>query len=63
MKTKKIKIVKSTDSRVWYAGHVGEVFTVIATETTPADVLFWVREPNIYAALNWVKEQDVEIVN
>ena len=65
MQTEKIKIIKNTDSRVWYAKHIGETFDVVRTETTlePYGRLLWVKEPNEFGSLNWVKEWDTEPVN
>lgn len=54
----KIKIIKSSDSLLWYTKHIGETFEVFR-ETPEA---YWSREKNQFRAMNWIAREDAEVV-
>ena len=55
---KKIKIVKSSDTYLWYSKHIGETFVVIKESKD----IYWVREKDEWQCLNFVSKEDSELV-
>lgn len=54
----KIKILKCSNSILWYNKHIGEEFEVKFIE----DEAYWTRETDgIFNALNWVYKKDATI--
>jgi hypothetical protein len=52
----KIQITSCIDSSFWYYKYIGDVFEVERTDAV--DGSYWVREKNVYRALNFVLKQD-----
>ena len=53
----KIKILRCSDSMLWYNKHIGEVMHVV--RITPDR--YWCKEINEYACLNFVLIKDCEV--
>lgn len=56
---KALKIIKCSDSMMWYRDKIGEVVTLAKHEHSDSDV-YWSREPAGY--LNIVKKQDAQVI-
>lgn len=56
-KQMKIKILRCSDSMLWYNRHIGEVMQVV--RITPDQ--YWCKEPNEYGCLNFVLIKDCEV--
>ena len=52
----KIKITKCSDSRLWYARLIGEIFLVRRID----NAVYWVKENNEYSGWNWINIADCE---
>lgn len=59
----KIKILKCSDSRLWYNKYIGETFDVAYRTREYSEVCYWVREGLEYNCLNFVKQIDCEEIN
>ena len=55
----KIKIIRCSDSMLWYNSLIGEVMQVV--RITPDK--YWCKEPNEYGCLNFVLIKDCEVVH
>lgn len=55
---KKFKIIKSSDSLLWYTRHVGEIFDV----EIEYSATYWTREKDEWQCLNFVNKEDTELV-
>ena len=53
----RIKILKYSDSSLWYSTKLGETLTVYRIEPT----LYWCREDDEYGCLNFVLISDCEV--
>jgi hypothetical protein len=54
----KIKVLKCSNSLLWYAKHIGEDFNVEFID----DTAYWSRERDgQFNALNWIKKEDATI--
>lgn len=53
----KIKILRCSDSMLWYNSLIGEVMQVV--RITPDQ--YWCKEPNEYGYLNFVLIKDCEV--
>lgn len=56
---KALRIIKCSDSMMWYRDMVGDVVTLAKPEYADSDV-YWSREPAGY--LNIVKKQDAQVI-
>lgn len=56
---KALKIIKCSDSMMWYRDKVGEIVTLAKPEHADSEV-YWSREPAGY--INIVKKRDAEVV-
>jgi hypothetical protein len=56
---KALKIIKCSDSMMWYRDMVGQIITLAKPEHADLDV-YWSREPAGY--INIVNKQDAEII-
>ena len=55
----KIKVLKCSDSLLWYAKHIGEEFDVKFVD----DKAYWSRERDgIFNCLNWIYKYDATII-
>ncbi len=59
----RIKILKCSDSFLWYNKRIGEEFTVESITVESKKKLFWVREGGTYNCINYVYEKDCEEIN
>lgn len=57
---KALKIIKCSDSMMWYRDKVGEVVPLAKHEYADSDI-YWSREPAGY--LNIVKKQDAKVID
>ena len=55
----RIKIIKCSNSILWYHRHIGQEFEVVKQEPNS----YWVLEPNTqFRLINWVMKSDAELV-
>jgi len=59
----KIKIMKCSDSLMWYHDRIGEVFDVLYVLKEPKDMSVWVRTAGMYNTKNYVLYSDCAEVN
>ena len=64
----KLKIIRCTDSLMWYSKHIGKVFDVVnvtwfANNNERCVQYYWCREGGWYNAVNIVHPSDVEVFN
>ena len=61
----KIKIVRCSDTRLWYNDRINEIFTLVDVEMNKNSevAFFWVRTGDEWNTSNWIHRTDAEYVN
>ena len=60
-----IKIVRCSDSKLWYNDRLNEIFTLVDVEFGKNSEVnfFWVRTGDEWNTSNWIHRTDAEYVN
>ena len=59
MQVEKVKVLKCSNTILWYSKYINEEFNVLWSE----DRAFWVREPSPpYNPTNWILKEDCEVI-